>query len=65
MGFNNACVGIHRSLVNSQRSEQSDHDARIWYHGWAASEQSLQALRLFFSLRSRSARFARRFYENM
>ena len=45
--------GIHssntyRSLVNSQRSDQSDHDTRFRYPGWAASKQSLQAPLSFF-----------------
>ena len=36
-------VDIHRLLFNSDQSGQSDNDTRIWYHGWAASKQSLQA----------------------
>ena len=39
---------IHRSLVNSQRSDQSDHDTRICFHRWAASKQSLQDTPSFF-----------------
>ena len=44
----NTWSNIHRSLVNSQRSDQSDHDTRIRYPGWAASKQSLQAPSSFF-----------------
>ena len=44
----NTFIDTHRSLVNSQRSDQSDHDTRIRYPGWAASKQSLQAPLSFF-----------------
>ena len=44
----NTFIDTHRSLVNSQRSDQSDHDTRIRYPGWAASKQSLQAPLPFF-----------------
>ena len=44
----NTWSNTHRSLVNSQRSDQSDHDTRIRYPGWAASKQSLQAPLSFF-----------------
>ena len=40
-------------LLTCQRSviwPESDHDTRIWYHGWAASKQSLQAPCLFSPL---------------
>ena len=39
---------IHRSLVNSQWSDQSDHDTRICFHRWEASKQSLQDTPSFF-----------------
>ena len=41
------CANILRPLVNSQRSDQSDRDARIWFYEWASSKESLQAPRLF------------------
>ena len=44
----NTFIDTHRSLVNSQRSDQPDHDTRIRYPGWAASKQSLQAPLPFF-----------------
>ena len=64
ISFNNICVHmgyisqneeyIHsilfcRSLVNSQRSDQSNHGAISCHHRWAVSEQSLQAHPPFFS----------------
>ena len=51
----------HCSLVNSQRSDQSDHDSRIWYPGSAASKQSLQSPPSFFSHRPCSTRLIRLF----
>ena len=58
-GFNNiGAQGVFfAEWVNSQWSDQSDHDTRIWWHGWAASEQRLQATPPFSSLRLRLARF--------
>ena len=58
-GFNNiGAQGVFfAEWVNSQWSDQSDHDIRIWWHGWAASEQRLQATPPFSSLRLRLARF--------
>ena len=41
--------GYSSLTCHSDQSEQSDHDTRIWYHGWAASKQSLQTPP-FFSL---------------
>ena len=68
ISFNNIRAHALVLWVNSQRSNRSDHDTRISYHGWVASKQSLQAPPppLFFFLspspRSNSApRFARRF----
>ena len=52
--------GYSSLTCHSDQSEQSDHDTRIWYHGWAASKQSLQTPPFFFP-RPLSARFARRF----
>ena len=36
-------VKIYHSAVSSQRSDQSGHDTRFWYHGLAAAKDCPQA----------------------
>ena len=43
ISFNNIRAHALVLWVNSQRSNRSDHDTRICYHGWVATKQSQQA----------------------
>ena len=43
ISFNNIRAHALVLWVNSQRSNRSDHDTRISYHGWVASKKILKA----------------------
>ena len=52
ISFNNICRHaniFHHLIVNSQWSDQSDNDTRIWYYGWVQTKKSLQAPPPFFA----------------